>query len=67
MSIFGATRGLPIASGVDCALSLDLFLLKRLFPLSLLLLLDEPQPRKTNGEDQHHDQNGVFNHRSCPE
>jgi len=59
--------GMPIACGVDCALSLDLFLLKRFFSLSLFLLLDEPQPRKTNGEDHHHDQNGVLNHRSDPE
>jgi hypothetical protein len=42
-------------------------LLKRFFSLSLFLLLDEPQPRKTNGEDHHHDQNGVLYHRSCPE
>ena len=40
------------------------FLLKRFFSLSSFLLLDEPQPRKTNGEDHHHDQNGVLNHRS---
>ena len=59
--------GMPIACGVDCALSLDLFLLKRFFSLSLFLLLDEPQPRETNGEDHHHDQNGVLNHRSDPE
>ena len=59
--------GVPIACGVDCALSPDLFLLKRFFSLSLFLLLDEPQPRKTNGEDHHHDQNGVLNHRSDPE
>jgi hypothetical protein len=58
---------MPIACGGDCALSLDLFLLKRFFSLSLFLLLDEPQPRKTNGEDHHHDQNGVLNHRSDPE
>jgi len=58
---------MPIACGVDCALSPDLFLLKRFFSLSLFLLLDEPQPRKTNGEDHHHDQNGVLNHRSDPE
>jgi hypothetical protein len=57
---------MPIAC-VDCALSLDLFLLKRFFSLSLFLLLDEPQPRKTNGEDHHHDQNGVLNHRIDPE
>jgi hypothetical protein len=47
--------------------SSDLLLPKRFFSLSLFLLLDEPQPRKTNGEDHHHDQNGVFYHRSCPE
>ena len=47
--------------------SFDLPLPKRFFSLSLFLLLDEPQPRKTNGEDHHHDQNGVFYHRSCPE
>ena len=58
---------MPIACGVDCALSLNIFLLKRFFSLSLFLLLDEPQPRKTNGEDHHHDQNGVLNHRSDPE
>jgi hypothetical protein len=52
---------------VSIALSLDLFLLKRFFSLSLFLLLDEPQPRKTNGEDHHHDQNGVLNHRIDPE
>jgi hypothetical protein len=52
---------------VSIALSLDLFLLKRFFSPSLFLLLDEPQPRKTNGEDHHHDQNGVLNHRSDPE
>ena len=64
---FRRDGGLPIARGADCALSLDLFLLKRSSSLSLLLLLDEPQPRKTNGGDHHHDQSGVFNHRSCPE
>jgi hypothetical protein len=53
------------ACGVDCALSLDIFLLNRFFSLSLFLLLDEPQPRKTNGEGHHHDQNGVLNHRSA--
>ena len=37
------------------------------FSLSLFLLLDEPQPRKTNGEDHHHDENGVVYHRSCSE
>jgi hypothetical protein len=42
-------------------------LLKRFFSLSLFLLLDEPQPRKTNGEDHHQDENGVLYHRSCPE
>jgi hypothetical protein len=52
---------------MSIALSLDLFLLKRFFSHSLFLLLDEPQPRKPNGEDHHHDQNGVLNHRSDPE
>jgi hypothetical protein len=42
------------------ALWLDLPLLKRFFSFSLFLLLDEPQPRKTNGEDHHYDQNGVL-------
>src|SRR6266478_3717259 len=49
-----------------CALSIDLPLLERFFSLPLFLLLDEPQPRKTEGEDHHHDQNGVLYHRSCP-
>src|SRR6478736_6524682 len=65
---WGTTVACPIACTVDCALSLDLFLLKRFSSLSLFLLLDEPQPRKTSGEDHHHDENGVFYHRrSCPE
>ena len=54
-------------SNAACVLSLDFLLLKRFLSLSLFLLLDEPQPRKTNGEDHHHDQNGVLYHRSCPE
>jgi len=56
-----------LSCGVECALSLDLFLLKCLFSLSLFLLLDEPQPRKTSGGNHHHDHNEVVNHRSCPE
>ena len=65
---FGVPRrgGMPMHV-VSIALSLDLFLLKRFFSPSLFLLLDKPQPRKTNGEDHHHDQNGVLNHRSDPE
>jgi hypothetical protein len=47
--------------------SFDLLLPKRFFSLSLFLLLDEPQPRKTNGEDHHHNQNGVLYHRGRPE
>jgi hypothetical protein len=41
-------------------LSLDLLLLKRFPSLSLFLLLDEPQPRKTDGKGDHHDQDGVL-------
>ena len=54
-------------SNAACVLSLDFLLLKRFLSLSLFLLLDEPQPRKTNGEDHHHDQNGELYHRNCPE
>ena len=42
--------------------SLNLVFPTRVFSLSLLL--DEPQPRKTNGEDHHDDENGVLYHRS---
>jgi hypothetical protein len=56
-----------MGSGGAQWLSLDLLLLKRFFSFSLFLLLDEPQPRKTNGEGHHHDQDGVLYHRSCPE
>ena len=49
-----------------CALSLDPLLLKR-FSLLPFPLLDDPQPRKTSGEDHHHDQNGVLDHRNFPE
>ena len=48
-------------------LSPDLLMLKRFSSHSLFLLLDEPQPRKSNGEDHHNNQNGVLCHRSCPE
>jgi hypothetical protein len=40
---------------------------RALLSFSLFLLLDEPQPRKANGGDHHHDQYGVIYHRSCPE
>ena len=55
------------AANSACALSLDLLLLKCFLSLSLLLLLDEPQPRKTRGKDHHDDKSDVFYHRSCPE
>jgi hypothetical protein len=42
--------------------SLNLVFPTRFFSPSLLL--DEPQPRKTNGEDHHDDENGVLYHRS---
>ena len=35
------------------------------FPLAFPLL-DESQPRKTNGEGHHHDQDGILDHLSCP-
>jgi hypothetical protein len=44
---------------------LNLVFPTRFFSLSLFLLLDNPQPRKTYGEDHHHDENGVFYHRNC--
>jgi hypothetical protein len=62
-----ARGGMPISGDVDCALSLDLFLLKRFLSLSPFLLFDEPQPRKTSGGDHHHGENDVVSHRSCPE
>jgi hypothetical protein len=46
------------------ALSLDLLLPKR-FSLLSFPLLDDPQPRKTGGEDYHDDQDGVFDHGSA--
>ena len=45
--------------------SLNLVFPTRFFSLSLLL--DEPQPRKTNGYDHHDDENGVLDHRNCRE
>jgi hypothetical protein len=44
-----------------CALSLYLLLLNR-FSLLPFPLLDNPQPRKTGGEDHHDDQNGILDH-----
>lgn len=44
-----------------------LLLLERFFSLPLFLLLDEPQPRKATGDDHHHGENCVVDHRSCPE
>src|SRR5260370_42455690 len=41
---------------------LNLVFPTRFFSLSLFLLLDEPQPRKTNGDDHHGDENGVLHH-----
>ena len=46
---------------------LDLFFRTRLFSPNLFLLLDEPQPRKTNDEDHHDDENDVLGHRNRPE
>ena len=54
--------GAPFDSA--CALSLDLLLLKR-FSLLPFPLLDDPQPRKTSGEDHHDDQNGILYHWSA--
>ena len=42
--------------------SLNFLLPTRLFSL---FLLDEPQPRKTTGEDHHDNQNGVLDHRNA--
>ena len=53
-------------SGGTLWLSLDHLLRKRFVSHSLFLLLDEPQPCKTNGEGHHHDQDGVLYHRSFP-
>jgi hypothetical protein len=39
----------------------------RFSSLSLFPLLDEPQPRKTNGDDHHDDEDDVLYHRNCPE
>src|SRR5438067_11782747 len=38
--------------------------LKSFLSCPLLLLLDEPQPPKTNGGDDHDDKNGVLDHRT---
>jgi hypothetical protein len=46
---------------------LNLVFPTRFFSLSFFLLLDEPQPRETNGDDHHGDENGVLRHRNCPE
>jgi hypothetical protein len=46
---------------------LNLVFPTRFFSLSLFLLLDEQQPRKTNGDDHHGDENGVLHHWNCPE
>jgi hypothetical protein len=46
---------------------LNLVFPTRFFSLSLFLLLDEPKPRKTNGDDHHGDENGVLHHWNCPE
>jgi hypothetical protein len=48
----------------DLRLSLDPILLKR-FSLFPVPLLNDPQPRKTNGEDHHDDQNGILYHWSA--
>jgi hypothetical protein len=55
-----------MCSGGASWLSLGL-LFAEAFSVSLFLLLDEPQSRKTNGESHHHDQDGVLYNRSCPE
>jgi hypothetical protein len=47
--------------------SLNLLFPIPFFSLSLFLLLDKPQPRKTNGDDHHCDENGVLHHRDRPE
>jgi len=47
-----------------CAVSLDTLLLNR-FSLSPFPLLDDPQPRKTSGKDNHDDQNGILYHWSA--
>jgi hypothetical protein len=46
---------------------LNLVFPTRFVSLSFFLLLDEPQPRETNGDDHHGDENGVLHHRNFPE
>ena len=46
---------------------LNLVFPTRFVSLSFFLLLDEPQPRETNGHDYHGDENGVLHHGSFHE